>query len=92
MQTFSGHSSDSYTGQGKIWQIAKRFNDESRRHIFDRFGNQLTADAYNKYHEKEVTAKLAREQMQERQCMKHKTLNVTRRQVSKDEYEPVGVL
>ena len=92
MQTFSGHNSDSYTGQGKIWEIAKRFNDESRRHIFDRFGNKLTADTYNKYHEKEVTAKLTRGQMQERQCMKHKALNVSRRKVSKEDYEPVVLL
>ena len=56
MQTFSGHNSDSYTGQGKIWQIAKRFNDESRKHIFDRHGNKLTKEVLNKHYEREVVA------------------------------------
>ena len=28
---FSGSNSDSYTGQGKIWEIAKRFNQTSKQ-------------------------------------------------------------
>lgn len=92
MHTFSGHNSDSYTGQGKIWQIAKRFNDESRKHIFDRHGNQLTKEIFNKHNEREVSAQYPREEMLKRQCMKHETLNVSRRKVSKDEYEPVGLV
>jgi hypothetical protein len=92
MQVFTGHNSDSYTGQGKIWQIAKRFNDESRKHIFDRHGNKLTKEVLNKHYELEVVAQYPREEMLNRQCMKRETLNVSRRKVSKDEYEPVGVL
>lgn len=92
MHTFTGHNSDSYTGQGKIWQIAKRFNDESRQHIFDRFGNKLTKDVLNKFYEKEAIANCSREEMLKRQRMKHETLNVSRRKVSKEEYKPVGLL
>lgn len=92
MQTFSGHNSDSYTGQGKIWQIAKRFNKESREHIFDRHGNKLTAPCKNERGLKDVTPKYSREEMLKRQRMKYDTLNVSRRKVSKDEYEPVGLV
>lgn len=92
MQTLSGHNNDSYTGQGKIWQIAKRFNDESRKQVFDRHGNQLTKEVLNKYNAREVVAQHPREEMLNRQCMKHETLNVSRRKVSKDEYEPVGLV
>lgn len=92
MHTFSGHNSDSYTGQGKIWQIAKRFNKESREHIFDRHGNKLTKEMLNKHYEREVVAQYPREEMLKRQCLKHGTMNVSRRKVSKDEYEPVGLV
>lgn len=92
MQTFSGHNSDSYTSQGKIWQIAKRFNQESREHIFDRHGNKLTTNCKNEHGLKDVAPKYPREEMHSRQCLKHETLNVSRRKVSKSEYKPVGVL
>lgn len=52
---FTGSNADSYTGQGKIWEIAKRFNEKS----LEQNGN--------------VTS-------------------VRRRVVSKNKYEPVGVL
>ena len=31
MEQFTGANEDQYTGQGKIWEIAKRHNDESKR-------------------------------------------------------------
>jgi hypothetical protein len=31
MEQFTGSNSDSYTGQGKIWEIAKRFNQTSKK-------------------------------------------------------------
>ena len=89
---YTGSNVDSYTGQGKIWEIASRFNGDSVKHRFDRFGNQLTTEKTNKQGEKEIYANFTAEEMQKRQCMKHKTLNVTRRSVEKKDYEPVGLL
>lgn len=92
METFTGHNSDSYTGQGKIWEIAKRHNDESRKHTFDRHGNMLNKEVTNNEGENEIVAKLTHKEMLKRKCIKHETLNVSRRKVSKEEYKPVGLL
>lgn len=87
-----GGNCDTYTRNGKMWVIAKRFNKDSTKHSFDRHGNQLTREVVNKKGRKEVVACLSHDKMLSRQCLKVKTLNVSRRQVSKSEYKPVGVL
>lgn len=89
---FTGANTDTYQNNGKMWEIASRYNKESEKHLFDCFGNQLTKEVLTRNNELEVVAKYSAKEMKERQCLKHKTLNVSRRKVSESEYKPVGIL
>jgi hypothetical protein len=79
-------------GKGKIWEIAARFNKESEEHTFDRHGNKLTKEVKNRKGEPEIVSRVTFDEMRKRRCLKYKTLNVSRRVVSEEEFKPVGSL
>lgn len=86
--SFTGQNTDTYSNNGKIWEIARRFNRDSEKHIFDRFGNQLTKVITNQKGLPEVVAAYARGEMLSRQLPKNKTLNVCRRKSDGKDYQP----
>ena len=92
MTTFTGNNTDTYEGHGKMWEIASRFNAESRKITFDRFGNALTKEVINALGHKEIVNLYTVPEMNKKQCAKGDNINVSRRNVSESEYKPVGVL
>lgn len=92
MTTFTGNNTDTYEGHGKMWEIANRFNAESRKMKFDRFGNVLTKEVINTLGHKEIVDLYTVSEINKKQCAKSDTINVSRRKVSESEYKPVGVL
>lgn len=92
MNTFTGSNTDTYEGSGKMWEIASRFNSESRKLKFDRFGNPLTKEVVNALGHKEIVNLYTVSEMKKKECAKSDTINVSRRKVSESEYKPVGVL